>query len=83
MSFFFKWFNSRKIREKITGGTKYFLQGRYDYQTPHAVGTSFFEQLDAEDKQFFTFENSAHSPFMDEPGRFNEVIVQEILKKEE
>ena len=59
----------------------YILQGKHDYQTPLAEAKSFFDQLDADEKEFFVFENSAHAPFLDEPGRFNEVIVNEVLKE--
>lgn len=56
----------------------YFLQGVYDYQTSYIVAKEFYDQLKAPEKQFVTFENSAHCPFFDEPDRFNKIL-REIL----
>jgi pimeloyl-ACP methyl ester carboxylesterase len=52
----------------------YIFQGVYDYQTPYIVARDFYEQLKAPHKEFFTFENSAHSPVMEEVERFNGLI---------
>jgi pimeloyl-ACP methyl ester carboxylesterase len=57
----------------------YFLQGIYDYQTSYPVAKDFFNQLKAPQKEFFTFENSAHSPNMEEVEKFNSII-REIAK---
>lgn len=56
------------------------LQGRYDYQTPYPVANDFFMQLKAPSKQFFTFENSAHSPNMEEVGLFNSIVRKAALE---
>ncbi len=58
----------------------YFFHGKYDYTTPHSVAKEFFNQLKAPQKGFFTFENSAHSPVMEEVEKFNS-IVREIIGK--
>ncbi len=52
----------------------YIFQGVYDYQTPYVVARDFYEQLKAPHKEFFTFENSAHSPLFEDVERFNELI---------
>jgi pimeloyl-ACP methyl ester carboxylesterase len=52
----------------------YIFQGVYDFQTPYVVARDFYEQLKAPHKEFFTFENSAHSPVMEEVERFNGLI---------
>jgi len=52
----------------------HFLHGLYDYQTTHLVAKEFYDQLKAVDKSFFTFHHSAHSPILDEPDRFNDII---------
>jgi pimeloyl-ACP methyl ester carboxylesterase len=52
----------------------YIFQGVYDYQTPYIVARDFFEQLKAPHKEFFTFENSAHSPVLEDVERFNGLI---------
>jgi len=59
----------------------YIFQGVYDYQTSYSVAKEFYDQLKAPEKQFFTFENSAHCPIFDEPERFNKIL-REILTKE-
>ncbi len=57
------------------------FQGVYDYQTSFIVAKEFYDQLKAPEKQFVTFENSAHCPIFDEPDRFNKIL-REILTKE-
>lgn len=52
----------------------YLLQGRFDYQTPYPVAKDFLQQLKAPDKVFITFEQSAHSPNMEETKQFNTVV---------
>ena len=52
----------------------YVFQGVHDYQTPYAISKSFFDQLKASKKQFFSFENSAHSPILEEPKKFNTIL---------
>lgn len=58
----------------------YIFQGVYDYQTPYVVAKDFYEQLKAPKKGFFTFENSAHSPLMEETEKFN-TLVREITNE--
>jgi pimeloyl-ACP methyl ester carboxylesterase len=58
----------------------YVFQGVYDYQTPYVVAKEFYEQLSAPQKGFFRFENSAHSPLMEEPEKFNS-LVREITQE--
>lgn len=57
----------------------YIFQGLHDYQTSYIVAKDFYEQLKAPKKAFFTFENSAHCPFCDEPEKFNKKI-RKIIK---
>ena len=54
----------------------YIFQGKYDYQTPYSVAIDFYDQLKAPQKEFFTFENSAHSPVMEEVERFNAIVLE-------
>ncbi|HAN19115.1 MAG TPA: alpha/beta hydrolase [Bacteroidales bacterium] len=53
----------------------YIFQGKYDYQTPYSVAKDFYDQLKAPRKEFFTFENSAHSPIMEEVEKFNSIVL--------
>lgn len=50
------------------------LQGVHDYQTPFQPAKLFFDQMKAPKKYFYRFENSAHSPFWDEPEKFNMIL---------
>lgn len=52
----------------------YIFQGKYDYQTPTSVAKEFFDQLKAPVKEYFYFENSAHSPVMEEVEKFNAIV---------
>ena len=58
----------------------YIFNGIFDYQTPYVVAKDFFNQLNAPEKDFFTFDNSAHSPIVEEADKFN-TIVLDITKK--
>ena len=55
------------------------IQGIHDYQTPYAPAKAFFDQLKAPQKTFHRFENSAHSPFLDEPAKFNSIILEQVI----
>ena len=56
----------------------YIFQGIYDRQTPYSVAKDFYEQLKAPEKAFFTFEQSAHSPIVEEVDRFNALVRERI-----
>lgn len=59
----------------------YIFQGKYDHQTSYAVAKDFYNQLKAPKKEFFTFENSAHSPLMEEPEKFNSIVLDKTGSK--
>lgn len=52
----------------------YVFHGMYDYTTPYPLANEFYQQLKAPKKGFFSFENSAHSPIMEEPEKFNALL---------
>ncbi len=52
----------------------YIFQGTYDNTTPYSLAKEFYQQLKAPQKGFFSFENSAHSPIMEEPENFNSLL---------
>lgn len=52
----------------------YFLHGKYDYQVSYILSKKYFESIDAPKKEFFSFEESAHSPNMEEPELFVKII---------
>jgi pimeloyl-ACP methyl ester carboxylesterase len=55
------------------------LMGRYDLHTPYAPAREYFDRIQAPHKRFVTFERSAHFPFIEEPGRFLQTLIQEVL----
>ncbi len=52
----------------------YIFHGIYDYTTPYPLAKEFYQQLKAPQKGFYSFGNSAHSPIMEEPGKFNAAL---------
>jgi len=57
----------------------YFFSGIYDYTCSYKLAKDFFEKLQAPVKGFYTFKQSAHSPLFEEPNRFIEVMVKDVL----
>jgi pimeloyl-ACP methyl ester carboxylesterase len=57
----------------------YFFEGVYDYTCSYTEAKSYFENLKAPIKGFYTFEKSAHSPIFEEPLKVRDIILQDIL----
>ena len=57
----------------------YFFCGKYDYTVNHGLAKSYFEKLEAPQKGFYTFDNSAHSPLFEEPQKVKKIIVEDVL----
>jgi len=57
----------------------YFLHGLYDYTVSYTLAKSYFEQLQAPLKGFYTFERSAHSPLFEEPEKALRILQQDVL----
>ncbi len=53
----------------------HFIQGRLDAVAPASKGKEFYEHLEAPDKSFILFENSAHLPHYEEPEKFSNIIL--------
>ena len=60
----------------------YFIEGIYDYTCSYSEAKSYFEKLKAPVKGFYTFQNSAHSPFFEEPERMQQIVKEDILNGE-
>ena len=58
----------------------YFLSGRHDLTVNRELSEEYFNKLDCPLKRFYTFENSAHSPMFEEPEKFLEIMVSDVLK---
>lgn len=57
----------------------YFLHGVYDYTVSYPLAKSYFERLDAPLKGFYTFKQSAHTPFFEEPEKMREIMRADVL----
>ena len=61
----------------------FMLEGRHDWNTPIAISCRWYEALKAPRKEWFWFEESAHSPIKEEPELWGErvaAIVSEFAK---
>jgi proline iminopeptidase len=56
----------------------FLMLGRHDWQTPSTVAAEWLETIQAPVKQVFWFENSAHSPMIDEPELFAQTLIEKI-----
>jgi pimeloyl-ACP methyl ester carboxylesterase len=57
----------------------YFFHGAYDYTVSYSLAKSYYDQLDAPVKGFYTFADSAHSPLFEEPKRMAEILQGDVL----
>jgi pimeloyl-ACP methyl ester carboxylesterase len=57
----------------------YFCHGRYDLTCSYVLARDYFAELRAPVKGFYTFEQSAHSPAFEEPGRFRRILREDVL----
>lgn len=57
----------------------YKFHGRHDYLTTHRQVLRFYDNLKAPKKNFYTFENSAHTPFIEEQSAFLEKLQNKVL----
>ncbi len=55
------------------------IQGKHDLHTPYEPARAYVERLQAPRKSFVTLEWSAHVPMMEEPGRFLQVLLEQVL----
>jgi pimeloyl-ACP methyl ester carboxylesterase len=57
----------------------YFLEGKYDYTAATSLARNYFEQLQAPVKGFYEFDNSAHSPLLEEPQDAHRILEHDVL----
>jgi pimeloyl-ACP methyl ester carboxylesterase len=57
----------------------YIMAGRYDYTVNYDLQKNYFMKINAPEKGFYTFDNSAHSPLFEEPETFIEIMVSDVL----
>lgn len=57
----------------------YFFEGKYDYTAVTSLARDYFEQLRAPVKRIYVFENSAHSPLLEEPDQAHRILEHDLL----
>ena len=57
----------------------YFLEGKYDYTAFTSLARDYFEQLQAPVKGFDEFDNSAHSPLLEQPQDAHRILEDDVL----
>lgn len=58
----------------------YFLAGSYDYYAPSLITHQYYQALNApQGKTFIWFEHSAHAPQTEEPEKFYDILVNQVL----
>ena len=63
--------------EKITIPTL-LLWGKYDFVVSPRLGFSAYQKISSEDKELVIFQNSGHSPMVNEPDKFNQSVISFI-----
>jgi pimeloyl-ACP methyl ester carboxylesterase len=58
----------------------YFLSGIHDYTVNYTLAKDYFEKIQAPVKGFYTFEQSAHSPLFEEPGKMQRILLEDVLQ---
>jgi pimeloyl-ACP methyl ester carboxylesterase len=59
----------------------YFFEGKYDMTIPTVIVEKFYDNLDAKKgKKLIIFENSAHFPMIEEKERYQELLINVVLK---
>lgn len=57
----------------------YFLEGRHDVNAPPYLVEDYLQKLDAPHKELIWFEHSGHSPWVEEPAKAVDVLVNTVL----
>lgn len=58
----------------------YFIMGQYDYMTSTKSAKAYFDQIDANKKEFITYDQSAHYPQFEEKEKFAKWMVDSFAK---
>jgi pimeloyl-ACP methyl ester carboxylesterase len=54
----------------------FFFLGRRDHWVPPETSVGYFDALNAPTKELVWFDESGHAPFVDEPAKFNRMMVE-------
>jgi len=63
---------------KTIGVPVHFIQGKHDGVAPYQIAFKYYEYIQAENKTFTCFENSAHFPQYEEPEKFAKLLKETI-----
>lgn len=58
----------------------YFIMGQYDYMTSTKAAKTYFDQIDANKKEFITYDQSAHYPQFEEKEKFSKWMEDSFAK---
>jgi len=58
----------------------YIFHGAMDYTCSYELSKEYFESIQAPKKRFYTFNESAHSPIFEEPGKCIKIIKEDVLQ---
>ncbi len=58
----------------------YVVHGAWDYQVSHALAQKWMARIEAPAKALFTFDDSAHSPNMEEPEKFVQTVCEIVAQ---
>ena len=56
----------------------YFISGEHDIMTPITLSKAFCSRIDCPDREFYTIAGAGHSPMLDRPGLFADIVVNRI-----
>jgi pimeloyl-ACP methyl ester carboxylesterase len=59
----------------------YFLSGKYDLTVNKDLSKEYLKAIEAPDKGFYTFNESAHSPMFEEPKRLIEILIKDVINR--
>ena len=58
----------------------YFIMGKYDYMTSFNAAIKYFDMIEADKKEFISFDQSAHYPQFEEKEKFYEWMCNTFIK---
>lgn len=59
----------------------FLFHGSHDFTVNYQLAKSFFKEVEAPVKGFYTFTESAHSPIFEEPERFMMIMITDVLNQ--
>lgn len=57
----------------------FFIQGRYDYNTPSSLVSEYYDKLDAPYKELIWLENSGHHAMYEEAQLYDSILIEKLL----